>query len=46
MYIRIISCVGHEMFLHVINLNVVSYFNAFSSLIYVFKYKYIIIQNQ
>ena len=38
-YIRITSCIGLEPFLLTINLDVMSSFNVFSSLIYVFRYK-------
>ena len=44
--IRIIYCVGFEPFLLAINLDVVSSSNVFSSLIYVFRYKSIIVLNQ
>ena len=46
MYIMITSCVGFEMFLVVINFNIMSSSNVFNSLIYVFRYKGIIDLNQ
>ena len=46
MHIRIIICVGLAPFLPTISLDVVSSSNVFSSLIYVFEYKIIIVLNQ
>ena len=45
-HIRIISCIGPEPFLLVINLDVMSSSNVFSNLIYVFKCKGITMLNQ
>ena len=45
-HIRIIICVGLEPFFLAINLNVLSSFNVFSSLISMFIYKIITIMNQ
>ena len=45
-YIRIMSCIGLELFLFAINLDVVSSSNIFNSLIYVFICKCIIVLNQ
>ena len=46
MHIRIIICVDFASFLLTISLDVVSSFNVFSSLIYVFECKIIIVLNQ
>ena len=45
-HIRIISCVGLEPFVIVINLDAMSFSNVFNSLIYVFRCKGITILNQ
>ena len=45
-HIRIISCIDLESFLLIINLNIVSSSNVFSSLIYVFRSKGITVLNQ
>ena len=45
-YIITISCVDLESFLIVIDFDVASFSNVFSSLIYVFKYKRITVLNQ
>ena len=42
-HIMIISCIGLEPFLFAINLDVVSSFNVFNSLISMLRYKYITI---
>ena len=45
-HIRIISCVGLEPFVIVINFDAMSFSNVFSSFIYVFRCKGITILNQ
>ena len=45
-YFMIIICVGFEPFFLTINLDVVSSSNVFSNLIFVFRYKSIVVLNQ
>ena len=45
-YIRVISCIGPEPIHPIINLEVISFYNFFTILIYVFRCKGTIVLNQ